>query len=98
MAVAGFPVAGANEAPAGSPAALIETLTTGAPGAVAASENTRSRPTFPLKRFPSAGVGADHVTDGVAVSRAETEAGSARQTSAAAMSMRCRPPVKRRRG
>lgn len=97
VAVAGFPVAGSNDAPRGRPWASIETLTMGAPGAVAASANTSSRPTRAVKRLPSAGVGAVHAVAGVALSRAETDAGSAKQASAAIARVRCRPPVKRRK-
>ena len=95
VAVPGFAVTGMNPARTGRPATVIETFTTGAPGAVAASAMTSSRPTGAMKRLPSTGVGAVQVVEGVTVSRAETEAGSAKQASAATASARCRPPVKR---
>lgn len=96
VAVAGLPNTGSNDAPRGRPSARIETLTIGAPGAVAASPNTSSRPTRAVKRFPSSGVGAVQVAAGVAVSRAETDAGKAKHASAATTRVRCRPPSKRR--
>jgi hypothetical protein len=94
IAVPGFPADDWSTAFRGRPSALIATLTTGAPGAAAASEKTSSFLTATVKRLLSAGVGAAQVAAGVAPGRAATDAGNAKQSRAApARSFRCRPPT-----
>jgi hypothetical protein len=96
LADAGFPGTGLNDAPAGRPAASIVTVAREPPGAVAATLKFSCVPTTAFRRAPSAGVGAVHVTDGTALGRADTAAGTARHSSAAPARIRpCRPPIRR---
>src|SRR5215210_6333041 len=89
VAVAGFPSCHWNAVPPGRPEPRIATVTTGAPGAVAASPTLTCFPATASIRVPSAGVGAAHAAPGTAAGlapdqgTADAEAGSARQSTAA---------------